>query len=98
MIVMVAPISIMVAAPIREAAIGLLPLKSLVALPRLVLSPGLLRRESTLPGSVVVGSIIAIPRRTELNAHSKLLCLSLRRSGQHNRARQQTNRYALDQH
>ena len=66
----------------------------------------LLRRKGTLPAKllvplpsiVVTGTVIAIAWRTELNAHSKLLCLRLRRSRQRYRARYQTNRYALYYH
>jgi hypothetical protein len=113
-VVTVAPIAItiIVPAPVPIAAKSLLSLPGLVTFPRLVLSPRLLprirllRRKRTLPAKlliplpsiVVPGSDIAIPRRTELNAHSKLLCLRLRRSRQRNRARYQTNRYALYNH
>jgi len=100
MIVMVAPIAITVSVP--KTSIGLVALKSLVLSPRLL--P--LCFEGTLPAKlliplpsiVVTRSVIPIPRRTELNAHGKLLCLSLRRSRQRNRARDQTNRYALHYH
>ena len=94
------------------ASIRLLPLDSLMPLEGLALSPRLLPRirllgrKSTLPAKlliplpsiVVTRSGIAIAWRTELNAHSKLLCLRLRRSRQGNRARDQTNRYALHYH
>jgi hypothetical protein len=94
---MVAPIAITVTVLVPEATVGLLPLKSLVTFPGLVLSPRLLPRirllrlESTLPAKlliplpsiVVTMSGIAIAWRTELNAHSKLLRIRLRWSSQH---------------
>ena len=93
------------------ASIRLLPLKSLMPLPGLVLSPRLLPRirllrcKGTLPAKlliplpsiVVTRSDIAIAWRTKLNAYSKLLCLRLR-SRQRHRPCYQTNGYALHYH
>jgi len=98
--------------PVPITAKSLLPLPCLVTLPGLMLSPRLLPqilllcRKSTLPAKlliplpsiVVTRSVITIGWRPKLNAHSKLLCLRLRRSRQRNRARHQTNRYALHYH
>jgi hypothetical protein len=97
---------------VAPIAITITVLESLVMLPCFLPSPRLLPRirllccEGTLPAKlliplpsiVVTGNIVAIRWRTELNAHSKLLCLRLRRSRQRNRARDQTNRYALHYH
>jgi hypothetical protein len=103
---------VVVTAPPIAIMVTVTVLESLVTFPRFVLSPSLLprirllRRKGTLPAKlliplpsiVVTGSLVAIAWRTELNAHSKLLCLRLRRSSQRNRARYQTNRYALHYH
>jgi len=94
---------------VTVAPIAIAVLESLMALPGVVLNPCLLPRirllrcKGTLsaklfiplPSIVVSGNAVAIAWRAELNAHSKLLCLRLRRSRQSNRARYQTNRYAL---
>jgi hypothetical protein len=103
-VVTVAAIPIAITVLVPEAAIGFLPFKSLMLSPRLLPRIRLLCCEGTLPAKlliplpsiVVTGNIVAIRWRTELNAHSKLLCLRLRRSRQRNRARDHTNRYALD--
>jgi hypothetical protein len=94
---------------VTVAVVAIAILESLMTLPGLVLSPRvlpgirLLRCKGTLPAKlfiplpsiVVSGNAVAIAWRAELNAHSKLLCLRLRRSRQSNRARYQTNCYAL---
>ena len=110
MVVTIPTIPIPIAIPVTVLK-SLMPLESLMPLPSLMLSPGLLprirllRRKSALPAklliplpSIVVTGvvIVAVARRTELDAHSKLLGLRLRRSRQRNRARDHTNRYALD--
>jgi hypothetical protein len=106
MIVMVSPIAITVTVPEAVTVPGLVALKGLMLSPRLLSRIRLLCRKSTfpakllipLPSIVVTRVVIAIGWRTELNANGKLLCLRLRRCSQRNRARYQTNRYALHQH
>ncbi len=83
-----------------------MPLPGLMLSPCLLPRIRLLCRKGTLPAKlliplpsiVVTVAVIAKAWRTELNAHSKLLCLRLRRSCQRNRAPYQTNRYTLHYH
>src|SRR5205807_7887509 len=105
-------VTVPVSAPVPITAKCLLPLPRLMPLPGLMLRPRLLprirllRRKRPLPAKlliplpsiVVSGTVIAIAWRAKLNAHSKLLCLRLRRSRQRNRACYHTNRYALHYH
>jgi hypothetical protein len=102
-VVPIPPVAITVTVTVPES---LMPLPRLMLSPRLLPRIRLLRCEGTLPAKlliplpsiVVTGNIVSVRWRTELNAHSKLLCLRLRWSRQRNRAHDQTNRYALHYH